>query len=261
MINNQNALTKAIVTGGAQGIGFAIANQLLAEGCKSIALIGRDKTKGAAAVAKLEKHDAKVIFISADLSDEKAALNAVEQANKALGTSNALVNAAATSSRASLLETTKENFDFIFHTNVLGPMLLMQAVVKALLAAKQAGSIVNVLSMSGHGGQPFLTPYSASKAALAGVTKNAAFAYRQNRIRVNAVLPGWMDTEGEDAVQKKWHNAPDNWLEIAENKAPLGQLVRPAQLAHLVAYMISPNAGVMTGALVDYDQTISGPSN
>ncbi len=78
---------------------------------------------------------------------------------------------------------------------------------------------------------------------------------------MNAVLPGWMDTEGEDAVQKTWHNAPDNWLEIAEKKAPLGQLVKPAQLAHLVAYMISPNAGVMTGALVDYDQTISGPSN
>ena len=261
MIQNQNALSKAIVTGGAQGIGFAIANQLVAEGCKSIALIGRDKEKGAKAVAKLEKAGAEAIFISADISDEKSALSAVEQASKKFGVINALANAAATSARASLLETNRENFDFIFHTNVLGPMLLMQGVVKGLLAAKQPGSIVNVLSMSGHGGQPFLTPYAASKAALAGVTKNAAYAYRKNRIRVNAVLPGWMDTEGEDLVQKKWHNAPDNWLEIAEKNAPMGQLVKPAQLAHLVAYMLSPNAGVMTGALVDYDQNIIGPSD
>ena len=261
MIQNQNAETKAIVTGGAQGIGFAIANQLVAEGCKSIALIGRDKDKGAKAVTKLEAAGAEAIFISADISDEKSALGAVEQATKKFGVINALANAAATSARASLLETTRENFDFIFHTNVLGPMLLMQGVVKGLLAAKQAGAVVNVLSMSGHGGQPFLTAYSASKSALAGITKNAAFAYRKNRIRVNAVMPGWMDTEGEDAVQKKWHNAPDNWLEIAEAKAPMGQLVKPAQLAHLVAYMLSPNAGVMTGALVDYDQNIIGPSD
>ena len=260
MISDQNATTKAIVTGGGQGIGFAIANQLVTEGCKSIALIGRDKAKGAAVVAKLETQGAKAIFISADVSDEKAALAAVEQASKVFGTINALVNAAATSARASLIETTKENFDFIFHTNVLGPMMLMKGVVSGLLAAKQPGSIVNVLSMSGHGGQPFLTPYSASKAALAGVTKNAAYAYRNERIRVNAVLPGWMDTEGEDAVQKKWHNAPDNWLEIAEKNQPMGQLVKPEQLAYLVAYMISPNAGVMTGALVDYDQNIVGPT-
>jgi len=257
----QNVATKAIVTGGAQGIGFAIANQLVAEGCTSIALIGRDKAKGAKAVAKLEAAGAKAIFISADISDEKAGLAAVEQAAKTFGTINALVNAAATSARASLIETTKENFDFIFHTNVLGPMLLMQGVVKGLLEAKQPGSIVNVLSMSGHGGQPFLTPYAASKAALAGVTKNAAYAYRKNRIRVNAVMPGWMDTEGEDLVQKKWHNAPDNWLALAEANQPMGQLVKPAQLAHLVTYMISPISGVMTGALVDYDQTIIGPSD
>lgn len=250
--------SRAIVTGGAQGIGFAIAAQLANDGCKAIALIGRDKAKGANAVAKLEKLGAKAHFISADISNDKAALGAVEEAEAKFGAINVLANAAATSARASLLETTRENFDFIFHTNVLGPMLLMQGVVKGLLAAKQPGSIVNVLSMSGHGGQPFLLPYSSSKAALAAATRNVAHAYRRNRIRVNAVMPGWMDTEGEDAVQKKWHNAPANWLEIAEKNAPMGQLVKPAQLAVLVSYLLSPGAGVMTGALVDYDQNIIG---
>lgn len=257
-MNKPHSESKAIVTGGAQGIGMAIAAQLANDGCKSIAIIGRDMAKGAAAVARLEALGASAIFISADISNEKAALGAVDEASSRFGTINVLANAAATSARASLLETTRENFDFIFHTNVLGPMLLMQGVVKGLLLAKQPGSIVNVLSMSGHGGQPFLHAYSASKAALAAATRNAAYGYRKNRIRVNAVLPGWMDTEGEDAVQKKWHNAPDNWLEIAERNAPMGQLVKPAQLAVLASYMLSPGSGVMTGALVDYDQNVIG---
>jgi NAD(P)-dependent dehydrogenase (short-subunit alcohol dehydrogenase family) len=257
-VNKPHSESKAIVTGGAQGIGMAIAAQLANDGCKSIAIVGRDMAKGAAAVARLEALGASAIFISANISNERAALGAVDEASSRFGTINVLANAAATSARASLLETTRENFDFIFHTNVLGPMLLMQGVVKGLLLAKQPGSIVNVLSMSGHGGQPFLHAYSASKAALAAATRNAAYGYRKNRIRVNAVLPGWMDTEGEDAVQKKWHNAPDNWLEIAERNAPMGQLVKPAQLAVLASYMLSPGSGVMTGALVDYDQNVIG---
>ena len=79
-----------------------------------------------------------------------------------------------------------------------GPFFLMQGVVAHLLEKKAPGSIVNVLSMSAHCGQSFLTPYSSSKGALATLTKNVANAYRCNRIRCNAVLPGWMDTEGED---------------------------------------------------------------
>ncbi|EAB6717973.1 SDR family NAD(P)-dependent oxidoreductase, partial [Salmonella enterica subsp. enterica] len=195
------------------------------------------------------------------VSDPAAGLKAVEQASKRFGVINGLVNAAATSARGSLLETTPELFDFTFSTNVKGPLFLMQGVVKGLLEAGQPGSMVNVLSMSAHGGQPFLTPYSSSKGALAILTKNVAYAYRKNRIRCNAVMPGWMDTEGEDAVQKKWHGAGDDWLEKAEALQPMGQLVKPDQLAVLVAYMISPQSGVMTGSLVDYDQNIVGPGD
>ena len=112
--------------------------------------------------------------------------------------------------------------------------------------------------MSAHCGQDFLAPYSASKGALATLTKNAALAYRSNRIRCNAVLPGWMDTEGEDQVQKAFHGAADDWLEKAEAAQPMGQLVKPDQLAELIAWMAGPRSGVMTGALVDYDQNVAG---
>ena len=257
-LENRNAATRAIITGGAQGIGFAIAEALADEGCKALALVGRDKAKGERAVAALSKNGVEVIFISADVAKVADCKRAVETAIGRLGTVNALVNAAATSARGSLVETGEDLFDTIFATNVKGPFFLMQGVVKHLLERKAPGSMVNVLSMSAHAGQSFLTPYSTSKGALMTLTRNVASSYRKNRIRCNAVLPGWMDTEGEDAVQKKWHDAPDDWLARAEAAQPMGQLVKPAQLARLVTYMLSPQSGVMTGALVDYDQNIAG---
>lgn len=257
-LENRNAVTRAIITGGAQGIGFAIAEALADEGCKALALVGRDKAKGERAVAALSKNGVEVIFISADVAKVADCKRAVETAIGRLGTVNALVNAAATSARGSLVETGEDLFDTIFATNVKGPFFLMQGVVKHLLERKAPGSMVNVLSMSAHAGQSFLTPYSTSKGALMTLTRNVASSYRKNRIRCNAVLPGWMDTEGEDAVQKKWHDAPDDWLARAEAAQPMGQLVKPAQLARLVTYMLSPQSGVMTGSLVDYDQNIAG---
>lgn len=254
----RNSETRAIVTGGAQGIGFAVAEALADEGCRALALIGRSQEKGDKAVAPLKKSGVDAIFISADVAKVADCKRAVDTAIAHFGTVNALVNAAATSARGSLVETSEELFDTIFATNVRGPFFLMQGLVAHLLARKAPGSIVNVLSMSAHAGQSFLTPYSTSKGALMTLTKNVANAYRTNRIRCNAVLPGWMDTEGEDIVQKKWHGAADDWLEKAEAGQPMGQLVKPAQLARLISYMVSPQAGVMTGSLVDYDQNVAG---
>lgn len=258
--SGRNRETRAIVTGGAQGIGFAVATALADEGCRALALIGRSQEKGDKAVATFKKSGVDAIFISADVSKVADCKRAVDTAIGHFGTVNALVNAAATSARGSLVETSEELFDTIFATNVRGPFFLMQSVVAHLLDKKAPGSIVNVLSMSAHCGQSFLTPYSTSKGALMTLTKNVANAYRGNHIRCNAVLPGWMDTEGEAIVQKKWHDAPDNWLEKAEAAQPMGQLVKPDQLARLISYMVSPQSGVMTGSLVDYDQNIAGSS-
>ncbi|ESY46398.1 SDR family oxidoreductase [Mesorhizobium sp. RSR380A] len=257
---DRNSNTRAIVTGGAQGIGFAVAEALADEGCKALALIGRSQEKGDKAVAHFNKAGVDAIFISADVSKVADCKRAVATAVSHFGTINALVNAAATSARGSLVETSEETFDQIFQTNVRGPFFLMQGVVAHLLDKKAPGSIVNVLSMSAHCGQSFLAPYSSSKGALATLTKNVANAYRFNRVRCNAVLPGWMDTEGEDIVQKKWHGASDDWLAKAEAGQPMGQLVKPDQLARLISYMASPQSGVMTGSLVDYDQNVAGTS-
>lgn len=258
MTTERNANTRAIITGGAQGLGLAVARQLAAEGCRYIALVARSKAKGAVAVAELEKLGVETIFIPTDLSDPNACLASVETALKSFGSVNALVNSAASTARGSLIETSVERYNELFDINARGPFFLMQGVVKHLVETGKPGSIVNVLSVNVHCGQDFLAAYSASKGAMATLTKNVAAAYVKNRIRCNAVLPGWMDTPGEHQIQKEVHNAPDDWLQKAEASRPMGQLAKPAELAPLITYMLSPHSGVMTGALVDYDQNVAG---
>src|SRR5690242_15909019 len=140
----RNSETRAIVTGGAQGIGFAVAEALADEGCRALALIGRSQEKGDKAVAALKKNGVDAIFISADVANVADCKRAVEIAIKQFGTLNALVNAAATSARGSLVETSEELFDQIVDTNVRGPFFLMQGLVTHLLERKAPGSIVNV---------------------------------------------------------------------------------------------------------------------
>jgi NAD(P)-dependent dehydrogenase (short-subunit alcohol dehydrogenase family) len=257
-MTRRNAATKALITGGAQGVGLSVARQLIAEGCTGLVLLGRSAEKGKAAVAELEKRGAEAIFVSVDLADPAACLAAVETGLKRFGSLNALVNAAASAARGSLVETTPAMFDAMFATNVRGPFFLMQGLVKHLLATNQPGSIVNVLSVNVHGGQSFLSSYSASKGALATLTKNVANAYRGNRIRCNAVLPGWMDTPGEAETQKKYHGAGPDWLAKAEAAAPMGQLAKTHQRSWLITSMLSPDSGIKTGAMDDYDQNVPG---
>lgn len=250
--------TAAVITGGAQGVGLAIARRLAAEGCHRLVLAGRDADKGERAVAELSGADRTVRFAALDLQDVEACLRVIDTAVAELGTVNALVNAAALGARGTLVDTSPELWDQMFDTNARAPFFLMQGFVKHRLSQGGGGSIVNILSQCAHCGQSYLSPYSASKGALATLTKNVANAYRHDRIRCNAILPGWMDTPGEDVTQRRYHGATDGWLERAEAAQPMGQLCKPHQLAGLASYLLSPDAGVMTGALIDYDQNVPG---
>jgi NAD(P)-dependent dehydrogenase (short-subunit alcohol dehydrogenase family) len=121
----------------------------------------------------------------------------------------------------------------------------------------RGGSIVNIISMSGHGGQPFLVPYSTSKGALATFTKNIAYGLRKDRIRVNGIMLGWTSTPGEDVIQKE-EGAPSDWLEKAEARQPFGRLIRPRDVATLVTHLVSDDGEMITGSLIDLDQNIVG---
>lgn len=257
-LSERNAGTRAIITGGAQGLGLAIARQLAVEGATAVALVGRTASKGAVAVRELGGGGLKAVFIEADVGDVEDCRRIVNEAIAALGSVNCLVNAAAATDRGSIVDTSPNVFARLFDTNVRGPFFLMQGVIRHLIETNAPGSIVNILSMAAHVGQSYLTPYSASKGALVTLTRNVANAYRSQRIRCNGVLPGWMDTPGEDVVQRTNHGAAADWLVEAEARQPMGQLVKPAELAGLVTYLLSPHSGVMTGALIDYDQNVAG---
>lgn len=245
--------TVAVVTGGAQGLGRAIAERLRAEGCTRIVIAGRDAAKGAAAAEEIGAH-----FVATEMGDPAAARALIDAAAARFGPVTALVNAAAVTDRAGILDCSPAEWDRQMAVNARGPFFAIQRLAQLAVAGGYPASAVNITSMSAHVGQSFLAPYAASKAALVNVTKNAANSLRAHRIRVNAINCGWMDTPGEDAIQKKWHDAPEDWLARAEAAQPMGMLVKPAHVAALAAYMLSDEAGVMTGSIVDFDQNVAG---
>jgi NAD(P)-dependent dehydrogenase (short-subunit alcohol dehydrogenase family) len=254
----RNRETIAVITGGTQGLGLAIAWRLAREGARGIVISGRNSEKGEGAAEKLRAGGTECLFVKADVATANDCSRLVEAALKHFGSVNGLVNSAGTADRGTLLDTTLELWDLHFNTNVRGPFLMTQGVVRHLVEAGKPGSIVNIISMAAHCGQSYLTPYSASKGALATLTKNVANAFATKRIRCNGILTGWMDTPGESATQQKFHGVGEDWLAKVEAAQPMGQLVKPEQLAGLVAYMLSPESGIMTGALVDYDQNVAG---
>lgn len=182
----------------------------------------------------------------------------VERCAARFGTVHNLVNVAARTSRSTIFDETREHFEAMMATNVEAPYFLAQAVVKLMASTSSSGSIVNVGSTSGHGGQPRLTSYAMSKAALAVMTKNLAFGLMRHDIRVNQVNPGWMDTESEHRVQLCEENAPEDWLVAAEAARPMGRLVKPWEVANMIAFCLSPDSGALTGNIIDMDQSVQG---
>jgi NAD(P)-dependent dehydrogenase (short-subunit alcohol dehydrogenase family) len=173
-ITHRHRGTRAVITGGTQGLGLAVAERLAREGAAGIVLAGRRAEVGEAAVAQVRALGVETFFVQADVASADDCARLMSTAIAKLGTVNALVNSAATTERGTLTNTTLEMWQQQMDTNARGPFLLMQALVRHLLEAKAPGSIVNVLSQSAHCGQSFLVPYSASKATLANLTKNVA---------------------------------------------------------------------------------------
>ena len=193
-----------------------------------------------------------------DAADTAAVVRLVDEAVERMGRVDALVNAAAVTDRGSVLDTTPELWDRIMTVNVRSPFFAIQRVAREAIEEGFTAGVVNILSVAAHCGQSFLAPYSASKAALANVTKNAAQALRGHRIRINGINCGWMDTPGEDAIQRKYHDGGDDWLERAEAAQPFGMLVKPQHVAELASWMLGSGSGVMTGSIVDFDQNVVG---
>ena len=251
---NQNA----IVTGSTSGIGEATARLLAERGAKGLLITGRDAARGEEVSADLQSRGCNALFVQADLSEVEECRKIVREAKSALGDIHILVNAAGLSTRGSIYDTSVELWDTLMDVNVRAPFLLMQDCINHMRSRGIEGAIANVLSVTGHGGPPFLAPYSTSKGALATLTKNVAYAVMRYRIRVNGLMLGWADTPHERRVQKEFHGANDDWSETAGQDLPFGRLIQADEAAHTIAWMVSKESGMMTGSLIDFDQSVLG---
>jgi len=248
----------ALVTGGSQGLGKAIASQFAEAGARGIVICSRSIDKGEKVAREISSStDTDVRFVRADLGNLEDVARVVESVDNAFGRVDVLVNAAALTDRGNLLNTTPELFDRMFAINVRAPFFLMQDCVKLMIRDGIEGAIVNIGSTSELAGQPFIAPYCASKGALATLTRNTAFALMRNRIRTNQLDIGWMASEHEIALQIEETGDPD-WLDKVAPSMPFGRLLDPAEVARAVLWMASDDAGMMTGAVIHFDQSVWG---
>jgi NAD(P)-dependent dehydrogenase (short-subunit alcohol dehydrogenase family) len=246
-----------LVSGGTQGLGAAIARAAAREGA-AVVVSGRRPEPGEKLVAELQDAGAKAHFVAADVADVASAQASVAATVERFGRIDSLVSAAGLTSRGTLLDTTPELFDQHMAVNLRGPFFLMQAAVQDMVRRGAPGTIVNIITMSEHGGQPYLAPYVASKAGLAGLTRNAAHAHRFDRIRINGIDIGWTDTDSEDQTQRRFHGATDGWRERAAKELPMGKLGQVDEIADFVVFLLSERSGVVTGSVIDWDQNVPG---
>jgi NAD(P)-dependent dehydrogenase (short-subunit alcohol dehydrogenase family) len=248
----------AVVTGGTQGLGEATARLFAERGAAGIVICGRNAENGARVKSSLAAKGTRTVYVEADLANVEDCRKVIAEADKAFGHVDVLVNAAAITDRGTIWDTEPKLFDAMFAVNVRAPFFLMQDAAKLMKRENRNGTMVNIISMSGHGGQPFITAYCASKGALITLTKNVAFSLMRHGVRVNGLCIGWTDTPGEDRIMKMYHDAADGWLQQAEASLPFGRLLKPDEVARATAYLSTDESGLMTGSIIDFDQQVLG---
>jgi len=242
----------AVITGGGQGVGAAAARQFLREGFGGVVLVDRN----AKALSQTENSLAggkRVMTITADLMEIETPRKVMAFAKESFGRVDVLLNSAGNTERCGIDDTTPEAFDRLFMVNVKAPLFMMQEAGK-LMKEQGSGVVINIASMLAHGGPPNIGTYSASKAALVGLSKNAANAWKRDCIRVFVVNLGWVNSDGEHQLQTGFHKMPENWAELIGKRMPFGRLIAPKDVAGLCSFLVSPAAQMMTGAVIDYEQ-------
>jgi len=242
----------ALLTGGAQGIGKACAEKLLQQGYSGVVLVDRNAEALAQTAQSLSKFG-KVEFLAADLRDESVPPKAVALAIAKFGRIDLLLNAAGSTARGGIADTNRDTLQVLLDVNVKAPFFLMQEATRHMVA-QGSGTIINIASMIAYGGPPNLGAYSASKAALMTLSKHAAQEFAWKGIRCFCVNLGWALTEGEQETQTKFHGLPENWFEDIGKRMPGGRLILPSDIADLCAYLVTPSAQMMNGAVIDFEQ-------
>lgn len=248
----------AVVTGGTSGSGEATARLIAARGAAGMVICGRSVERGEAVAKDLSAGGCPTLFVQADLADVDGCFAVIDQAEQRFDRIDALVNVAGLSTRGTVEDTTPEDWDKLFAVNVRAPFFLIQRTVAVMRKHKIAGAIANIGSIVAYGGPPFLTPYSTTKGALMTLTRNLANSLKRDRIRVNTLNIGWTNTPWEHVIQTTVHGRPENWLEKAAKAQPFGRLIEPEEVARSLAFLVSDESGLMTGAIIEFDQSVIG---
>ncbi len=241
----------ALVTGSTSGIGRGIASHFASIGA-SVMIHGPVDADAQAIAAELRDagHDADAV--AGDLADPDTCRRVVRTVIERHGGIDILVNNAASTLRGSLEDSSVEFWDTMMAINLRAPFICLQEAVKSM-KAQGGGSIVNIGSINAYVGMSNLGPYSVSKGGLMTMTRNAAGALRNYRVRVNQINVGWTLTEGEERVQRLDGKGPE-WLTDAIATRPFGRLLAPGDIALAAAYFASDDSALITGSVLDLEQ-------
>ena len=257
-LERQFAGKVAVVTGSTQGLGLTAIELMLRRGLKGAIICGRKIEPGEAAAARLTTAEQRVVFQHADLANLDDCRAITDRAIAEFGTFDILVNSAGITDRGGILDGDAALWERTFAINARAPFFLMQNAALHWRDKGKPGTVVNVATVTAHGGVPMLTVYAASKAALVTTTKNAAFSLARDGIRINALAIGWMDTPAEDITQKTYHDMPDGWQAEVGKELPAGRLLKMNEVARWIAHLASDESGVMTGSILDFDHGVVG---
>jgi NAD(P)-dependent dehydrogenase (short-subunit alcohol dehydrogenase family) len=234
----------AIVTGGGSGIGLAITEKFVNAGIRTI-IIGRDAEKLAAAQEQLGDNCQPVIHDLNDLSSLPAMLQSI--VNR-FGPIDILVNNAGINMKKEFQDVTDEEFDYILHTNLRSVFALSREVVRTMLPRRQ-GHIINISSMASQYGIPKVIAYTASKAAIEGMTRAMAVELSPAGIHVNCIAPGFIATE----MSAKALNGDPERKQKVFGRTPMGRLGDPGEIGDAALFLASDQASYLTGVVLPVD--------
>ena len=235
----------AIITGGVRGIGKAIAREFCENGADVLLCYRSNDEQARKTAEELAGFGTRVELLKGDVADPETAKAAVAKAKECFGRVDILVNNAGITKDKLLMRMSDTDFTDVINANLNGSFYFLSAAAKVMIKQKY-GRIINLSSVAGVKGNPGQVNYSASKAGVVGMTMSAAKELGRRGITVNAIAPGFIDTEMTE-------NLSDAVKEAAAAQIPLGKFGKPEDVAKTAAFLVSEDAGYITGQVIQVD--------